>query len=387
MKTYDRNQIIHACITILVIIALYFLVRRLSGVLVPFLVSWFIAYMLCPMVRFFQYKCRFKNRALSVTMSMIVLLGILVGFNWLIVPPMMDEMAHLFNYVTTHLHADQLGKYLPMDWVTQYQQNRESFSLSSVFANQNMMDALKTAAPKLWHMLTNGVAALTKLGVIMVCVLYIFFLLLDWEQLDKEVLAMIPEKYRATVQMVMTDISVNMQAYFRNQGLVALIVGIIFGVGFEIIGLPLGIVMGILIGLMSMVPYLKALGIPPCLLLALLESVETGRSFWLLLAIMIAIFCFAQFMDDFVLTPRIMGKAMGLHPAVILLALSVWGSLLGVAGMLIALPLTTIIIDYYKRFVMKIDPRAEEQEVKQEAAVAVKAETVKAPKTTKKAKK
>lgn len=375
MKKYDSNQIIHGCITIAVIIALYLLVRRLSGVLVPFLVSWFIAYMLVPLVRFFQYKCRFKNRGLSVTVAMLVLLGILVGFNLLIVPPMMEEMAHLCDYVTMHLHS--ATKYLPTEWVAQYQQNQENFSVSALLANDNMMEALRTAAPKIWQMLTNGVNALTNLGIVMVCILYIFFLLLDWEQLDDEVLAMIPDKYRANVHMVMTDISVNMQSYFRNQGLVALVVGIIFGVGFEIIGLPLGIVMGILIGIMSMVPYLKALGIPPCLLLALLESVETGRSFWVLLLIMIGIFCFAQFMDDFVLTPRIMGKAMGLHPAIILLALSVWGSLLGVIGMLIALPLTTILIDYYKRFVMKIDPRAEEQEVKEVTEVAPKKEVTK----------
>lgn len=375
MKKYDSNQIIHGCITIAVIIALYLLVRRLSGVLVPFLVSWFIAYMLVPLVRFFQYKCRFKNRGLSVTVAMLVLLGILVGFNLLIVPPMMEEMAHLCDYVTMHLHS--VDKYLPTEWVAQYQQNQENFSVSALLANDNMMEALRTAAPKIWQMLTNGVNALTNLGIVMVCILYIFFLLLDWEQLDDEVLAMIPDKYRANVHMVMTDISVNMQSYFRNQGLVALVVGIIFGVGFEIIGLPLGIVMGILIGIMSMVPYLKALGIPPCLLLALLESVETGRSFWVLLLIMIGIFCFAQFMDDFVLTPRIMGKAMGLHPAIILLALSVWGSLLGVIGMLIALPLTTILIDYYKRFVMKIDPRAEEQEVKEVTEAAPKKEVIK----------
>ena len=375
MKKYDSNQIIHGCITIAVIIALYLLVRRLSGVLVPFLVSWFIAYMLVPLVRFFQYKCRFKNRGLSVTVAMLVLLGILVGFNLLIVPPMMEEMAHLCDYVTMHLHS--VDKYLPTEWVAQYQQNQENFSVSALLANDNIMEALRTAAPKIWQMLTNGVNALTNLGIVMVCILYIFFLLLDWEQLDDEVLAMIPDKYRANVHMVMTDISVNMQSYFRNQGLVALVVGIIFGVGFEIIGLPLGIVMGILIGIMSMVPYLKALGIPPCLLLALLESVETGRSFWVLLLIMIGIFCFAQFMDDFVLTPRIMGKAMGLHPAIILLALSVWGSLLGVIGMLIALPLTTILIDYYKRFVMKIDPRAEEQEVKEVTEAAPKKEVIK----------
>ncbi len=375
MKKYDSNQIIHGCITIAVIVALYFLVRRLSGVLVPFLVSWFIAYMLVPLVRFFQYKCRFKNRGLSVTVAMLVLLGVLVGFNLLIVPPMMEEMAHLCDYVTMHLHS--ATKYLPTEWVAQYQQNQENFSVSALLANDNMMEALQTAAPKIWQMLTNGVNALTNLGIVMVCILYIFFLLLDWEQLDDEVLAMIPDKYRANVHMVMTDISVNMQSYFRNQGLVALVVGIIFGVGFEIIGLPLGIVMGILIGIMSMVPYLKALGIPPCLLLALLESVETGRSFWVLLLIMIGIFCFAQFMDDFVLTPRIMGKAMGLHPAIILLALSVWGSLLGVIGMLIALPLTTILIDYYKRFVMKIDPRAEVQEVKEVTEAAPKKEVIK----------
>ena len=216
MKKYDSNQIIHGCITIAVIIALYLLVRRLSGVLVPFLVSWFIAYMLVPMVRFFQYKCRFKNRALSVTVSMLVLLGILVGFNLLIVPPMMEEMAHLTDYVTTHLHS--VDKYLPTEWVAQYQQGQKEFSVSALLANENLMEALKAASPKIWHMLTSSITAITKLGVVMVCILYIFFLLLDWEKLDDEVLAMIPEKYRANVQMVMTDISVNMQSYFRNQG-------------------------------------------------------------------------------------------------------------------------------------------------------------------------
>ncbi|MCQ2341340.1 MAG: AI-2E family transporter [Paludibacteraceae bacterium] len=355
-KNYELNTIIRYGIIAIVLVLSYLLFRRLSGVLVPFIVSWFIAYMLCPLVNFFQIKCRFKNRALSVVTAMLVLLIVLAGFNLCVVPPMMAEMAHLSNYVTTHIANFNASDYLPQEIVDQYLNRQSEFNWLALLQNEDVVSAAKVAAPKLWQMITSGVNAITKLGIVMMCILYIFFLLLDWEQLDKEMIKMVPEKHRRHVTMVLTDVSNNMQAYFRNQGLVATVVGVIFAVGFEIIGLPLGIVMGILIGIMSMVPYLKALGVVPCLLLAVLQSAETGRPLWIILLCMIGVFLFAQFMDDFVLTPKIMGKAMGLHPAIILLALSIWGSLLGVVGMLIALPLTTVLLTYYKRYVIKQDP-------------------------------
>ena len=110
---------------------------------------------------------------------------------------------------------------------------------------------------------------------------------------------------------------------------------------------------GILIGIMDLVPYLHTFALIPTAFLALLKAADTGQNFWIILASAVAIFIIVQIIIDMIITPKIMGKAMGLNPAILLLSLSVWGALLGFIGLIIALPLTTIIIAYYKRYVTK----------------------------------
>lgn len=141
-----------------------------------------------------------------------------------------------------------------------------------------------------------------------------------------------------------------MNAYFRGQGLVALIVGILFAIGFCIIGMPMGIAMGLIIGVLNLVPYMQMLSIPPCILLCLVQSAQTGRPIWVTLLCMALVFIVVQSLQDLVLTPKIMGKVTGLGPAAILLSLSIWGALFGVIGMIIALPLTTLCVSYYKHY-------------------------------------
>ena len=127
---------------------------------------------------------------------------------------------------------------------------------------------------------------------------------------------------------------------------------------FSIIQLPLAIIIGLFIGLMNMVPYLKVVGIIPSATMGLLRSVETGQSYGSIILGIAIVFIVIQMIEDLILTPKIMGKVTGLNPAVILLSLSVWGSLLGIIGVIIALPLTTLIMSYYKRFVLN-EPRIE----------------------------
>ena len=111
--------------------------------------------------------------------------------------------------------------------------------------------------------------------------------------------------------------------------------------------------LGIMIGLMSLIPYVHTLALIPIVFLSALKAADTGMNFWLVLASALAVFAIVQVITDMVLVPKIMGKAMGLNPAVLLLSLSVWGSLLGFLGLIIALPLTTLIIAYYQRYVTK----------------------------------
>jgi len=351
--TYDFSAVIRYGIVALVLVLAYLLFQRLSGVLVPFIVSWFIAYMMCPMVNFFQYTCRFRSRGLSVAVSVIIVLSVLVAFFLLVVPPMMTELAHLSSYVADGISNMDVSYYVPAEVLHRYQGRIAELDWIALLEDEDVMSAVQIAIPKLWQMFTGGVNAIMKLGVVTMCLLYVFFLLLDWEKVCDEAIHLVPAKYSERITMMVKDLSESMQTYFRNQGIVAAIVGVIFAVGFELMGLPLGLAMGLLIGVLSMVPYLKILGIVPSILLAVLQSAETGRPLWVLLLIMLGIFLLAQILDDFVLTPKIMGQAMNMRPAVILLALSIWGSLLGIAGMLIALPITTLMISYYKRFVLK----------------------------------
>jgi predicted PurR-regulated permease PerM len=141
-----------------------------------------------------------------------------------------------------------------------------------------------------------------------------------------------------------------MNRYFRGQAAVASIVGVLFATGFLIIGLPLGILLGLFIGLLNMVPYLQLIGLIPAFLLALIHALETGSSFWVILGLTGLIFVVVQIIQDAILVPRIMGRVTGLNPAMILLSLSIWGKLLGIFGLIIALPMTFLILAYYRRF-------------------------------------
>lgn len=152
-----------------------------------------------------------------------------------------------------------------------------------------------------------------------------------------------------------------MNRYFRGQSLVAFLVGILFSIGFLIVGLPLAIVLGLFIGLLNMVPYLQIIGVIPTVLLCLIKASESGQNFWLLFAACMAVFIIVQLIQDIILVPRIMGHVTGLNPAIILLSLSIWGTLLGVIGMIIALPLTSLVLAYYQKYILKENPEKEKK--------------------------
>ena len=127
---------------------------------------------------------------------------------------------------------------------------------------------------------------------------------------------------------------------------------ILFCIGFLIIDFPLAIGLGLFIGALNLVPYLQIIGFIPTIILAILKAADTGGNFWLILAAALAVFAIVQAIQDGFIVPRVMGKITGLNPAIILLSLSIWGSLMGMLGMIIALPLTTLMLSYYQRFII-----------------------------------
>lgn len=350
----NHSAIIRTVVTVVVLVALYILIRRLSGVLLPFLISFVLAYMLAPIVNFFQHKCRLKNRVLSVIVTILLVLGVLTGAVAALVPAISKQATSLSNSVKTYVAQWNGNEYLSVETNQRIEELIQSLDIKALLQSNEVQQGLSKVA----NFLGDGLLAIgnsvLSLAIIFVCIMYIIFLLVDYEKITLNWHKYIPARFSETMQMLLHDLDRNMNAYFRGQALIAAINGLLFAIGFQIIGLPMGIGLGIMIGILNLVPYMQILGALPAVLLGLIQAAETGRPFWVILLCIAAVFVIVQIVENMILTPTIMGEVTGMGPAWILLSLSIWGSLLGFVGMIIALPLTTLLISYYKRFVLNI---------------------------------
>jgi predicted PurR-regulated permease PerM len=324
---------------------------RLYGVLLPFFVSFLLAYVLDPVVVFVQEKCRVRNRALAVMVTLVTVISLVVGLVAALRKPVTEQVNAAWVGFQNYIADFNIDNYVSAETQEKLLQWRTEWDWQAVLANPELTSSIKEIVPTVSNWITGGLSWLSELVVVFMGLLYLVFLMIDMPNIRAKYSRFIPRKIRPQVVTLMGAIDRNMNAYFRGQAMVAACVGCLFAIGFTIIGLPMGIAMGLIIGLLNMVPYMQALGIPPCIVLCLIQSAQTGQPVWLTILLMAVVFIVVQSIQDIYLTPKIMGDVTGMSPAMILLSLSVWGALFGVIGMIIALPLTTLIIEYYDRYV------------------------------------
>lgn len=355
---------------VLIIGTVLFVTNYLSSVLLPFFIAWFFAYLLYPVVKFIENKLHIKVRALSIIIAMLLAIGVIGGVIWMIIPPMIDQFDKLGDVLTKWLHQTTHTNNLTAlikDWIQENQGQIEKFMKSKDFS-----DAIKSAMPKVFSVVGQTANIILSIIASMITLLYMFFILLDYETLTANWIRIFPKKSRPFWHELMKDVEREMNNYIRGQGMVALCMGIMFCIGFTIIGFPMAIGLGILIGIMDLVPYLHTFALIPTAFLAMLKAADTGQNFWLVFGLAFLVFCVVQIITDMVVTPKIMGKAMGLNPAILLLSLSVWGALLGFIGLIVALPLTTLLIAYWQRYVTREKPHYENYQTPEEAAKELK---------------
>ena len=329
------------------VIAVLYITNYLSGVLLPFFIAWFFAYLLYPVVKFIEKKLHVKVRAISILLAMGAAIAIVGGVVWLIIPPMIDQFDKLGEVLTRWVHQTTHTNNLTMlikEWLQDNQITIERFLKSKDFS-----DALKTTMPKVFSVVSQTATVLMSIVASMITLLYMFFILLDYETLTANWVRIFPKKNRPFWTALMKDVERELNNYIRGQGMVSLCMGIMFCIGFTIIGFPMAIGLGILIGIMNLVPYFHTFALIPTAFLAMLKAADTGQNFWVVFGLAVLVFCVVQVISDMVVTPKIMGKAMGLNPAILLLSLSIWGALLGFLGLIVALPLTTLLIAYWQR--------------------------------------
>ncbi len=357
-KPYTFDRVVRICISTLLFITIIWLLSYLSEVLIPFAIAFLMAYLINPLVGFIQRKI-IQSRVIAVFLSLIIVFGAVIGAGFIVLPMIGSEVRHMGTLIT-QISTDTSGsltqraeEIVSPDIWSEIKDFLKKSEVKEYLQSDRFMESVKVAISKIMPLgmgiFTGVVSIIVGLVGASVILLYLVFLLLDFQKVRNDWKAIIPPAFRPTATAFVQDFNVGMNRYFRAQATIASMVGILFAIGFSIIGLPLGILIGLFIGVLNMIPYMQVIGIFPSLLMALASSLDTGESFWYMSALVLGVFAIVQAIQDTILTPKIMGDVTGFSPAIILLSLSIWGKLLGMLGLLIALPMTCLLWAYYKR--------------------------------------
>jgi len=324
-------------------------------VLTPFILGGAIAYFLDPIAD------RLENWGLSRVMATVVitLSGILIFFLLflLVVPTLIGQLGQLISTI------GQIVQDLPQTWENLkgwLSQRFPKLDLQGTFLLDQMTalgDSIQSRGGDLVSALLSSAQGIINIVVLLVIVPVVsFYLLLDWDRMVAQIDDMLPRDHVDTVRDLARQIDSTLASFIRGQGTVCLILGTYYAIALMLAGLNFGLIVGFIAGLISFIPYIGALvGGVLAIGLALFqwwggsggegvdaETAQQGIN-WLRIGIVAAIFAFGQFFEGNILTPKLVGNSVGLHPVWLILALSVFGNVLGFVGMLIAVPVAAII--------------------------------------------
>ncbi len=344
---WNIDRIMKLIIGLAIAAILIYLVRYLSDVLLPFFVACFIAYMLQPLVDLNRRLIHEKGRAIGSIMSLLEVLAVVVGIIYFFLPHVvkeLDVLSGIIHDVSTGKRALPHEYTALINWVENYVNPTEI---------KSQLTGLQfgTIISKGTSLLNESLTVIFEVLGWALTVIYVLFILIDYPQIVRGFKLIIPHKYRENAMVVVRDVQTSMNHYFRGQGLVALCAAVFYCIGFSIVGLPLAIPMGILVGILYMIPYFQYVTLIPVAIICAIYSLSGDVTFLSLFGKSLLVYVVSQSICDYILTPHIMGKEMGMNAAIILLSLSIWGSLLGIIGMIIALPVSSLLMAYYERYI------------------------------------
>ncbi|MCQ2207482.1 MAG: AI-2E family transporter [Paludibacteraceae bacterium] len=353
-RPYTFDSVAHLVIRVCVCVCLFLLLKYLKSVLLPFFVAWLFAYLFQPAVDLLQRYL--KSRTASILLVMFGILAAVASFICFMVPTFIAEFIKLKELL---VHNGELNSsILPKEWAEYLTKLTDSNEISERLTLSGIIEMVTNMFPHAWSLLSASANALIWVFGFIFVLIYLFFILRDQDAIALEFIKLLPHHYKGVCISLLRDLRQGMNLYFRRQALIACIDAVMFAVGFYFIDMPMGVVMGVMLGALNMVPYMQYLGLPPAAVLMLIQASETGTPVRTALLMLLGVFVVVQIVQDMYLIPKFMGKTMGMNPAVVLLSLSVWGYLLGVIGMIIALPATTILMSYYKHYFLKENVRS-----------------------------
>lgn len=363
--TFDR--IARMLVLSVLILLIYVAVQAIWSVILPFLLAGIFAYVMMPLVRFFQYTLRLRSRGLSVILTLLLLGAVVYLAVIFIIPSINAEIEKTLQVISGYSSGqDILTMILPRNIRNYLNGGIRWGNFPQQLSLEKVLENVKLLLDQVGGIINSTLSIFSWGLVFLIGLVYFVFILLDFENLGRGFISLFPKTLRPTIRTISMDLDRYMNNYFRGQALVAMSVGILLTIGFNIIGLPLATAMGIFIGILNFIPYMQALGIIPLGLASLLMAAQTGENAFVCMLLGYGVLMIVQIIQDMIIVPRIMGQTMGMRPSLILLVLSIWGYLLGFFGMLIALPITMFIYSLYMRYVLQEEEYIEQMRLQEE---------------------
>lgn len=363
--TFDR--IARMLVLSVLILLIYVAVQAIWSVILPFLLAGIFAYVMMPLVRFFQYTLRLRSRGLSVILTLLLLGAVVYLAVIFIIPSINAEIEKTLQVISGYSSGqDILTMILPRNIRNYLNGGLHWGNFPQQLSLEKILENVKLLLDQVGGIINSTLSIFSWGLVFLIGFVYFVFILLDFENLGRGFISLFPKTLRPTIRTISMDLDRYMNNYFRGQALVAMSVGILLSIGFNIIGLPLATAMGIFIGILNFIPYMQALGIIPLGLASLLMAAQTGENAFICMLLAYGVLMIVQIIQDMIIVPRIMGQTMGMRPSLILLVLSIWGYLLGFFGMLIALPITMFIYSLYMRYVLQDEEYIEQMRLQEE---------------------
>ena len=363
--TFDR--IARMLVLSVLILLIYVAVQAIWSVILPFLLAGIFAYVMMPLVRFFQYTLRLRSRGLSVILTLLLLGAVVYLAVIFIIPSINAEIEKTLQVISGYSSGqDILTMILPRNIRNYLNGGLRWGNFPQQLSLEKVLENVKLLLDQVGGIINSTLSIFSWGLVFLIGFIYFVFILLDFENLARGFISLFPKTLRPTIRTISMDLDRYMNNYFRGQALIAISVGILLSIGFNIIGLPLATAMGIFIGILNFIPYMQALGIIPLGLASLLMAAQTGENAFVCMLLGYGVLMIVQIIQDMIIVPRIMGQTMGMRPSLILLVLSIWGYLLGFFGMLIALPITMFIYSLYMRYVLQDEEYIEQMRLQEE---------------------
>jgi len=309
--------------------AVFFLLMWFLGdVILPFVLGGAIAYCLDPVADMLERWG--LSRVLATVLITLAAVVVFVVMALLVVPTLVQQSIALANSAPA----------LARDFVAFLTERFPSMEVEESPVRQSLASIgswIQSKGGALVNGLISSAASLLNILILVFIVPVVaFYLLLDWDNMVRQIDRLLPRDHAPAIRQLAGDIDRTLASFIRGQGTVMLILGIYYAGALMIAGLQFGLVVGVVAGLISFIPYVGAI-VGGALALGLAAFQFWGD--WLMIGVVAAIFFSGQFLEGNILTPKLVGDSVGLHPVWLLLALSVFGSLFGFVGMLVAVPL------------------------------------------------